>query len=160
VRGGNVQRFDVSSRLRFVLFVPEIEIKTPAARKILPAMVKRLDAVESCGNACAITAAFASRNYEALRGAFADGLHQPFRRKLIPFLPRMITAAEKAGALGAFLSGSGSTIAAVTLDSPERVAAAMLTAAGSRSARVFVATADNHGAEVVMNRKMKIGNRK
>ena len=160
VRGGQVQRFDVSSRLRFVLFVPEVEIKTPAARRILPAMIKRLDAVESCGNACAITAAFASRNYEALRGAFADGLHQPFRRKLIPFLPRIIAAAEKAGALGAFLSGSGSTIAAVTLDSPKTISGKMLAAAGSRNARVFIATADIHGAEAVINLKSKIGNRK
>ena len=160
VRGGQVQRFDVSSRLRFVLFVPEVEIKTPAARKILPAMIKRLDAVESCGNACAITAAFASRNYEALRGAFTDGLHQPFRQKLIPVLPRVIAAAEKAGALGAFLSGSGSTIAAVTLDSPKRISEKMLAAAGSRNARVFIVTADNHGAEAVINRKSKIGNRK
>ena len=123
-------------------------------------MIKRLDAVESCGNACAITAAFASRNYQALRGAFADGLHQPFRRRLIPFLPRVIAAAEKAGALGAFLSGSGSTIAAVTLDSPERISAAMLAAAGSRDARVLIATADNHGAEAVVNQKSKIGSRK
>jgi homoserine kinase len=160
VRGGQVQRFDVSSRLRFVLFVPEIEIKTPAARKILPAMIKRLDAVESCGNACAITAAFASRNYQALRGAFADELHQPFRRKLIPFLPRIIAAAEKAGALGAFLSGSGSTIAAVTLESPKKILTAMLATARSKDARVFITTADNHGAEVVINPKSKIQNRK
>src|SRR5205823_5167637 len=95
--------------------IPDFEIKTAKARKALPAKIDRRGAVESCANACAITAAFASRNYEALRGRFGDSLHQPFRQKLIPFLPRVIAAAEKAGALGAFLSGSGSTIAAITL---------------------------------------------
>jgi homoserine kinase len=154
VRGDAVQRFTVSSRLSFVLLVPDLEIRTAAARRILPARIARKDAVESCGNACAITAAFASRNYEVLRGAFADRLHQPFRRKLIPFLPRVIAAAENAGALGAFLSGSGSTIAAVTLGSPRRIATAMLAAAPSRKARVIITTADNRGAQF-----LKSGNR-
>ena len=64
-----------------------------------------------------------------MRGAFSDNLHQPFRAKLIHFLPRVIEAAERAGALGAFLSGSGSAIAAVTLEAPEKIATAMARAA-------------------------------
>ena len=112
VQDRQVQRFDVSPRLRFILFIPELQIKTPAARRILPARIGLISAVTNSANACAITAAFASKNYAALSGAFIDQLHQPFRQKLIPFLPKVIAAAEKAGALGAFLSGSGSTIAA------------------------------------------------
>jgi homoserine kinase len=148
-RGENIQRFDVSPRLYFVLLIPEFEIKTSAARKILPSRVLRSAAVESCGNACAITAALVSRNYESLRGAFADRLHQPFRQKLIPFLPRVIAAAEKRGALGAFLSGSGSTICAVTLENRRKVAAAMQRAAGAKSARTIIIRADNAGVQVL-----------
>lgn len=143
VRGENFQRFEVS-RLRFVLLIPDFEISTPAARKILPAKMSRAHAVQSAGNAAAIAAAFASRDYEKLRGAFADQLHQPFRAKLIPFLPRVIAAAEKAGALGAFLSGSGSTICAVTLRNPQRVGAAMKRAAPCK-AEIVITTADNRG---------------
>ena len=77
----------------------------------------------------AITAALASGNYELLRGALSDHLHQPFRAKFVPFLDRVIAAGEKAGALGGFLSGSGSTIACLTLRAPEEVAAAMHEAA-------------------------------
>jgi homoserine kinase len=149
VRGENVQRFEVDPRLYFILLIPDFKIETTSARKVLPARIKRTDAVESCANACAIAAAFASRDYEKLRGAFADRLHQPFRQKLIPFLPRVIAAAEKAGALGAFLSGSGSTIAAVTLQSPKKVARAMLRAARSTSARTIITTADNHGVQIL-----------
>src|SRR5947207_1051874 len=123
-RGENVQRFQVSPRLKFVLLIPDFKIRTSAARQILPAKISRTSAIESAGNACAITAAFASGNYENLRGAFADQLHQPFRKKLIPFLARAVTGAEKAGALGAFLSGSGSTICAVTLRHPRKVGVA------------------------------------
>ena len=144
-RGENVQRFQVSPRLKFVLLIPDFEIRTSAARKILPAKVSRTNAVASARNACAITAAFASGDYENLRGPFIDHFHQPFRAKLIPFLPGVIAAAEKAGALGAFLSGSGSIICAVTLRDARKVAAAMKRAAGSTPAKVVITTADNRG---------------
>ena len=66
-----------------------------------------LHAVESSRGASVITAAFVSRDYENLRGVFVDYLHQPYRKKLVPFLDRVIRAGEQAGALGGFLSGSG-----------------------------------------------------
>jgi homoserine kinase len=147
----NVQRFDVSPRLRFVLLVPELEIATSAARRLLPARLARADAVTSCVNACAVTAAFASGNFVGLRGALADRLHQPFRKKLVPFLDQVIAAGEKAGALGGFLSGSGSAIVCLTLRSPEKVAAAMKRAAAG-DARTFVTIADNHGARLMPSR--------
>ncbi len=100
-------------------------------------------------NAFAITAAFASGNYRNLRSAFADYLHQPYREKLIPFLPRVIAYAEKAGALGAFLSGSGSTICAITLQDRNKVAAAMKRCAGSTSTRTIITRADNCGARLI-----------
>jgi len=148
------QRFQVAGRLYFVLLVPDFEIKTSLARRILPSKISRLAAVKNCANACAIAAAFASKDYEKLRGVFADYLHQPFRAKLMPFLPGVIAAAEKAGALGAFLSGSGSTICAITLQGPDRVAAAMKRATPS-SSRTIVTRADNRGARIMPFRNSK-----
>jgi homoserine kinase len=149
VRGLERQMFTVSAQLHFVLLVPNFEIATAEARRLLPSRVDRLHAVENSRNACAIAAAFASREYQSLHGAFVDRLHQPFRKKLIPFLDKVISAAESAGALGAFLSGSGSTICAITLRSQEKVAGAMLAAADSPSARTIVTTADNRGARIL-----------
>ena len=146
-----VQRFNVASRLSFVLLVPELEIETARARRILPSQISRVAAIENCANACAITAAFASRDYENMRGSFSDNLHQPFRAKLIQFLPRVIASAERAGALGAFLSGSGSAIAAVTLEAPEKIATAMARAA-SVPARTIITHADNGGAQTRSHR--------
>jgi homoserine kinase len=149
VRGFERQMFTVSADLHFVLLVPDFEVPTTKARALLPSRIDRLDAVENSRNACTITAAFASREYQSLRGAFADHLHQPFRKKLIPFLDDVIAATEAAGALGAFLSGSGSTICAVTLRSPEKIAVAMLAAAKSPGARTIITSADNRGARVL-----------
>lgn len=144
-RASHHQRFTVSSGLYFVLLIPNFEIATSKARRILPTRVAHLSAVASCGNACAITAAFASRRYENLKGVFIDHLHQPFRKRLIPFLNHVIDAGERAGALGGFLSGSGSTIICPTLRSPRKVAAAML-AASCTDARTLITKADNRGA--------------
>jgi homoserine kinase len=149
-----VQRFPVSQRLHFVLFVPNLEIRTSRARNVLPSKIPHTAAVENCANACALTAAFVSQDYQKLRGVFADHLHQPFRAKLIPFLPRMVAAAEKAGALGAFLSGSGSTIAAVTLHSSKKIGAAM-TRAAKTPGRTITTHADNRGACLIRNPKLK-----
>jgi len=151
-----VQRFDVAPRLYFVLLVPDLEIQTARARRILPSKISRVAAVENCANACAVTAAFASRDYEKMRGTFSDNLHQPFRAKLIQFLPRVIAAAERAGALGAFLSGSGSAIAAVTLEAPEKISVAMARAAAV-PAHTIITQADNRGAQVLPMRQPPSG---
>jgi len=152
VRSPHRQMFTVSAQLHFVLLVPSFEVATEEARRVLPARIDRLQAVESCRNACAITAAFASREYQKLQGAFTDHLHQPFRKKLVPALDRVIAAAESAGALGAFLSGSGSSVCAVTLHSPEKLSRALLAAADSPGARSIVTIADNRGVRIVAHR--------
>jgi homoserine kinase len=137
--------FPVDESLNFILLIPNFELSTPEARKVLPAQLDRKRAVESVVNACRITAAFASRDYEALRGAFGDHLHQPHREPLIPFLTEVIAAGEAAGAIGGWLSGSGSTICCLATEQPEAVASAMLAASHSPGARTVITRADNRG---------------
>ena len=140
--------FPVDRELKFVLLIPDFEVATPDARRVLPETVPHAGAVTSAANAARITAAFAARHYEALEGCFEDHLHQPHRQPLIPFLPAVIAAGEKAGAIGGFLSGSGSTIACLTLEAEEAVAAAMRKAAGVPGARTLIVEADNDGVRI------------
>lgn len=149
-----VLRVTVAPRLRCVLLIPDFEIRTDEARRLLPAQVSRTEAVASSARACRIAAAFATRKYELLRGAFADtAFHQPHRLPLIPELPKVIAAGVGAGALGGFLSGSGSTIICLTLAPPEPVAAAMRAAMPSPGARIVVTSFDNRGAARLVARK-------
>jgi len=142
------QRYAVSRKVGFALLVPDFEVRTPDARKVLPKAVSLHDAVVSASNASAITGAFASGDYAKLQGCFEDRLHQPYREKLVPFLSKVIAAGEKAGALGGWLSGSGSTIACVTTGPLERVGAAMAKASGQRGATVLLTRADNTGVRI------------
>jgi homoserine kinase len=147
--GEEVQRFRISPRLRFILLIPNFELATKQARRLLPPRISRTDAVLNIANVSALVAAFATRDYQRLRGCFADYLHQPFRKKLVPYLDWVMKAAEGAGALGAFLSGSGPTVCAITLVNPQRVAKAMLRASRLRDARTVVTRADNEGVRIL-----------
>ena len=67
----------------------------------------------------------------------------------MPFLPKVLAAGQAAGALGGFLSGSGSTVACLTLTDPDEVARAMLETCGLPGARTVITRADNLGARMV-----------
>jgi len=148
-RGLEMQHFNVSPQLRFVLLIPNFEIATNEARRLLPSKISRTDAVRNIANASAIATAFATRGYERLGGCFVDYLHQPFRKRLVPFLEDTIRSAETAGALGAFLSGSGSAICAVTLRNPRKIAGAMMRASRQKDAGIIITRADNEGAQIL-----------
>ncbi|MGB8803902.1 MAG: homoserine kinase [Chthoniobacterales bacterium] len=147
-RGTDVQHFNVSPRLRFILLIPSFEISTIEARRLLPADILRTNAARNTANVAAIAAAFATRDYKRLRGCFVDYLHQPFRKKLVPFLDRVIMAAERSGALGAFLSGSGSAICALALDDSKKIAAAMQRACRLFHTQTVITRADNRGVRI------------
>jgi len=149
--GAQAARVRVSSRLKFVAAIPRIETSTRTARSILPPSVSLQDAVNNLRNSSRITAAFLERKYEDARGAFHDRLHQPHRAALVPGLEQAIEAAERAGAIGAFLSGAGPTILAVCQRSEKSIGHAMVTAlhkAGLDEVDVQVLSADNGGLTV------------
>jgi len=148
--GGYFQRYRVDRALGFALLIPDFEVSTSDARRVLPKTLPLGDAVVSVSNACAIAGAFAGREYEKLSGCFEDRLHQPFREKLVPFLSPVIDAGMAAGALGGWLSGSGSTVACLALGEVDRVAGAMLAAFGRPGARVMTTRADNTGVRIYL----------
>ena len=132
----------VSPRARFVALIPGFEISTQMARKLVPRTFSRADTIHNLNRAALISAAFASNRLTSLSGLFDDRIHQPYRQQLIPQLARIIEAGVAAGALGGWLSGSGSTIICLTLRNPLAVGAAMLRELPD--ARIRVLVADNH----------------
>jgi len=149
-QGGHF-RFPVDERLKFVLLIPPFEVATSEARKALPPSVPHREAAQNMANACMVTAAFATGEYGKLRGTLTDYLHQKYRLGLVPPLEAVIAAGTAAGALGGFLSGSGSTMACVTLeaDRTDAIGAAMiaaLPASDQGGSRIVVTVACNEGA--------------
>lgn len=139
--------FRVSPRLKLVTLIPNFGIHTETARRLLPDSYARGNAVHALNRAALITASLAAGNYEALRGVFDDRIHQPQRAVLIPGMARVIQAGERAGAIGGFLSGSGSAIICLTLQNAATVARAMQRQLPDSTMKIL--TADNQGFKVM-----------
>ena len=115
--------------LHAVLFIPDRRIATADARAALPATVPLGDAVSNVGRTALLVAGMATNHPEYLSVATEDKLHQPYRQKLFPAMKILFQAARDAGALGVFLSGSGSTVLALTKGREMTVAYEMAEAA-------------------------------
>lgn len=144
------RRFSVPPQLKFVCCIPEFEISTEKARALMPKQVTLRDAVENLNRVGLLVATFASGDFSLLRGLFDDKLHQPYRKKLIPQLDDVIVKGVEAGALGGWLSGSGSTIMCITEHNEKDVAASMAAVFAKDSIRceTEILTADNDGTRV------------
>ncbi|MGD0861446.1 MAG: homoserine kinase [Candidatus Limnocylindrales bacterium] len=110
-------RFDAPVSLRCVLFIPERQLSTESMRACLPAQVPFAAAAANLGRVALGVAGLSQGRLEVLDRLTRDELHEPYRARLFPELPQLIAAAREAGALGACLSGAGSTVVAFS-DSP------------------------------------------
>ena len=141
----------IPAELRAVLLIPEHRIATVDARRVLPAKVGVADAVYNMSRAALLVAAMEGNRPEYLRIATQDCLHQPYRQAIFPAMRVIFKAAMDAGALGVFLSGSGSTILALTQGKEMTVAYEMFDAARlcGVAGRVEVTQPTAQGAYVV-----------
>jgi homoserine kinase len=112
--GVEALRFDAPRDLRAILFVPELRLATDEMREVLPDTVPRADAVANLTRVAIGVAGIATGRFDLLRLLTVDRLHEPYRATSFPQLPRFVADARAAGALGACLSGAGSTIIAFT----------------------------------------------
>ena len=115
--------------LQVVLFVPELRIATEDARAVLPSHISVADVVHNTSRIALLVAGLSTNHPEYLRLATEDRLHQPYRQPLFPAMKVIFAAARDAGALGVFLSGSGSTVLALTQGREMTVAYEMAEAA-------------------------------
>ena len=142
---------NVPPELNAVLFIPDLRIATSDARAVLPEKVTVADAVYNMGRAALLLAGMATNHPEYLSLATQDRLHQPYREVLFPAMKLLFRAARDAGALGVFLSGSGSTVLALTRGREMTVAYEMAEAARQAgvAGRVQVTRPTGRGAHIV-----------
>lgn len=146
-------RFDAPEGLRAVLFIPERRLSTADMRRVLPAEVPLRDAVSNMSRIAIGVAGIASGRFELLADLTVDRIHEPYRSVAYPQLPRLTGAARAAGALGAFLSGAGSTVLAFVApgSDPAPVEAALVEAAAAEGlpGRTAIVLPRNMGPEII-----------
>lgn len=143
--------------LQAVLFIPDFEMPTAKSRALLSPQVSRADAIFNLGRVALLITAFTTGRLELLKEATQDRLHQPARQLLFPAMGSLFKAALEAGALGAFLSGGGSTVLALVQGKALAVKEAMSTTARKEgiSGKAVIANPTAQGAHRV-EKKAKI----
>lgn len=109
-------RYEVSDRLRFITVIPPYEVHTSDARKVVPATVDLGDAVWQMGRIAGMTRGLETGDLTLIAEANDDRLQEPFRRALIPDYDAIRKTCLAGGAGTLWISGSGSTLMAVTDD--------------------------------------------
>ena len=118
-RGVETIRLDPPDDIAVVAWIPDRRLATTEMRRVLPDVVPRADAVANVARVAFGVAGLASGRSGALALLTEDRLHEPYRAAVYPELPAIVAAARAAGAIGACLAGSGSTVAAfVAADGP------------------------------------------
>lgn len=114
--------------LSFVVVSPEVEVSTHEARQVLPQVIDYKSAVFNVSRVSFLITSLLMKRYEGLAMGLEDKLHVPYRIKLIPGGEAVLAAAREAGAVGATISGSGSTLIAFVTDDGKAVMTAMVQA--------------------------------
>lgn len=109
-------RYDVSDRLRFVTVIPPYEVHTSEARKVVPQEVPLSTAVWQMGRVAGLTRGLETGDASLIADSNDDRLQEPYRRALIPDYDAIRETCLEGGAKTMWISGSGSTLMAVTDD--------------------------------------------
>lgn len=102
-------RMDLHPRYAIAVVVPDFDLPTSTARKVLPDSYSRADTIFNVQRSALLITALATGETDAFPTALEDRLHQPYRAPLVPGLEEIIKLRAK-GLLGCALSGAGPSI--------------------------------------------------
>jgi hypothetical protein len=132
---------------QFVLVVPDLELATADARRVLPSQVSLHDAVRNLNSLGLLIAGLADYR-DFVQSSMDDLLHQPYRMELLEFARPLLAILRESGAAGSCWSGAGSTMLGLAVrESSDAVADAARAFLRERSisGEVFVLSADRTG---------------
>ncbi|MBD0364191.1 MAG: homoserine kinase [Coleofasciculus sp. C3-bin4] len=135
-----------------VVAIPNFELSTQEARRVLPSHYSRADAIFNIAHLGLLLRGLATGQGDWLRASLDDRIHQPYRQTLIPGYEAVRTAALALGAYGMVISGAGPTLLALANSaSAQAVVAAMADAwkAKGITGQVRSLALDTQGARVL-----------
>lgn len=103
-------KYNIDDRFRFLALIPNFETLTEDARKALPKMIDRQDAIYTLSRLGMVLKAFENYDLSLLKKVMDDKLHEPYRRKLIHEYDKVRKVCEAVDSVCFMISGSGSTL--------------------------------------------------
>ena len=107
---GQATRFEPPTGLEALAVVPELAVRTKAARAALPEQVPISEAVFNVAHGAMLTLGLARGDWDLLGRGLQDRLHQERRSHLFPRSYELALRARDLGALGATISGAGPAV--------------------------------------------------
>lgn len=97
----------------FVALIPDYEVPTVEARRVLPQSVPLADAIANLSRLPLLVQAIVQGRFHSLRELTADRLHEPHRMGLYRKFDELRAAGFESGAAAVTLSGAGPTMLAI-----------------------------------------------
>ncbi|MFH7245707.1 MAG: homoserine kinase [Spirulina sp.] len=139
------------SEITPVVAIPDFELSTAEARRVLPATYSRADAIFNTAHLGLLLRGLETGKADWLRVALHDRIHQPYRQALIPGYDAVAAAAQTAGAYGLVISGAGPTLLALAPSTTAtQVSEAMAAAWQGQRVTTKVLRLDTEGATVTL----------
>ncbi len=121
----------VPKGMSLALIHPRLELDTKTMRDVLPTNITLDQATAQCADVSSFVLGLCEENWDLLTKVLVDRIAEPARKKFIPGLDRVRSAALESGALGAGISGAGPSIFALCKDKTDA------SHAGERMKRAF-----------------------
>lgn len=116
IRDGNqifYEKINLPSGLKFCAIIPDFQLSTKDSRAVLPDNIPYKDGVYNVGRVSLMIAALSNGNFDLLRMACKDKLHENYRGSLIKNYKEIVSECNRLNSLCVFLSGAGPTIMSV-----------------------------------------------
>lgn len=104
------ERIELPDGIKFCAIIPDFTLSTREARNVLPQKISYRDAAFNVGRASLLIAALSKGNFDLLKAACMDRMHENYRGSLIRNYYEIISASNYLNPSGVFLSGAGPTI--------------------------------------------------
>lgn len=118
--------------IALVLGIPNFEVSTAEARRVLPTGYSRADAIFNMAHLGLLLRGLETGHPEWLQMALKDRIHQPYRISLMRGFEAVQAAAMAAGAYGVVVSGAGPTLLAIAHPSHTQKIAQVMEATWSK----------------------------
>lgn len=109
----NYSKVMVPDKLKFAAMIPDFQVSTAMSRGVLPEAYPKEDCIFNISRCSMLISALYNGELDKLRVCFNDKIHQPYRKSLIKNAEQILGKVKEIGAIGEFISGSGSTLMAV-----------------------------------------------
>ena len=103
------EKINIIENFKVLLMIPDFKINTNGARKLIPNLIPKEDAILNIANFALLINGLKDGNFKNLTEFIRDKLHQPYRKEVYPMSYSIIEELNNNFEIPAAISGSGPT---------------------------------------------------